>query len=362
MPPTTHPEHMPTTTAAPVELADVSAAETATLLAAVADELHLLAHSLGSIGYQAIGLHLHAAASAVDRALPAQEGWWTSAFNGQEGRSRLFLRLLDMLRPIAVVETGTFRGTTTAFIASHFAGRVLTCEVDPRWYLTALANLAPYPNVELHQTDSRAFLRALLAELPAGPLIYYLDAHWQGDLPLREEIELILSHGQPAAIMIDDFAVPSDKDYRYDDYGPGKTLSVELLAGIAPRGAMLFFPTLPASEETGARRGCAVIGVGSMATTLLAGLAELQPHDWPGADDEVAKPTQAPPPDQAAALAPLQLLITARDVAAERDALRARMQAAQDEVERFRGEAAAHQASISWRITRPLRCIRRLFS
>ena len=253
-------------------------------------------------------LHLHEAASAIDQSLPALSGWWSSAFNGQDGRRRLFLQLLDMLRPVTVVETGTFRGTTTAFIADHFVGRIFTCEIEPRWDLTAQARLADYANVEMHQTDSRALLRILLAEQPAGTVSYYLDAHWQDDLPLREEIDLILAYGQPAVIMIDDFAVPTDPDYRYDDYGPGKTLSVALLTGVASRGAGLFFPTLPACEETGARRGCAVIGVGSVVTSALGGLAGLSPHPWPEAADEVLAPVPEAAPDQTSALATLQLL------------------------------------------------------
>ena len=89
-------------------------------------------------------------------------------------------------------------------------------------------------------TDSCSELRFLLAKQPLGTLLYYLDAHWQENLPLQEEIKLILAYGQPAAIMIDDFAVPGDPDYGYDDYGPGKTLSLSLLAQIEPRGAALF--------------------------------------------------------------------------------------------------------------------------
>jgi predicted O-methyltransferase YrrM len=302
--------------------------DAAPLLAAVADELQQLGQALGRVGQQGIALHLHKAAAAIDQALPEPPGWWSSAFNGQEGRSRLFLLLLDLLQPAAVVETGTFRATTTAFIASHFAGRILTCEIDPRWYLTARAKLSAYANVETHQTDSRSLLRALLAEQPAGTLIYYLDAHWQEDLPLREEIELILAYDQPAVIMIDDFAVPSDPEYCYDDYGPGKTLSVALLAGIVPRNAALFFPTLPARQETGARRGCAVIGVGKTVTPVLARLAELQSHDWPADNGTKTKPAG----NLDLAIAPLRRLALVREIMEKLNNLRARVNAVQRKV------------------------------
>jgi predicted O-methyltransferase YrrM len=125
------------------------------LLVAAADEFHALARSLDDAGHRAIGLHLHGAASALDRALPQQSGWWSNAFNSQEGRSDLFLRIIGALSPAALVETGTYRGTTTGFMADHFAGPIFTCESDTRWYLTARANLARFPQVNVRNQDSR---------------------------------------------------------------------------------------------------------------------------------------------------------------------------------------------------------------
>jgi hypothetical protein len=175
---------------------------------------------------------------------------------------------------------------------------------------------------------SREFLRAILVEADRDPPIYYLDAHWQDDLPLLGEFDLIPTRGCSAAIMIDDFAVPSDPEYCFDDYGPGKALRLELLAKAAPRGASLFFPTLPACQETGARRGCAVIGIGDAAAAL-AMLPELQQQDWPtsGSSADAVDPTPVRAPD----MAPLSRLVTAHAVAAERHAQRQHAEAAEAE-------------------------------
>lgn len=298
------------------------------LLHAAAEEFHVLGRSLDAAGHRAIGLHLHRAASALDLALPRQSGWWDNAFNSQEGRSNLFLQIIEALRPVAVIETGTFRGSTTAFIASRFVGRIFTCETDPRWYLTAKATLAEFPGVDVRNQDSRAFLRDIFSTLKEDPLFYYLDAHWEDDLPLAGELDLILSQCRPAVIMIDDFSVPSDPEYTFDDYGPGKSLSLELLATVDPRGASLFFPTLPARMETGARRGCALIGLGD-AAAMLAKIADLQPHPWPQeASGRGAADSSPPrPPD----LAPLQRLVSVNELLAELDEAGRRWKAAEAE-------------------------------
>ena len=64
----------------------------------------------------------------------------------------------------------------------------------------------------------------------ALPTLFYLDAHWNDHLPLREEVELALKHFAKAVLIIDDFAVPDDPGYAFDDYGPGKALTLDYLA------------------------------------------------------------------------------------------------------------------------------------
>jgi hypothetical protein len=310
----------------------------ADLFTAVAEGFHDLARSLDGVGLPVVGLRLHEAASMLDLGL-RQRGWWTNGFNGQEGRGRLFRRILDTLRPAALIETGTFRGSTTAIMAQHFGGPIFTCEVDPRWFLTSKATLEQFPRVDVRNLDSRGFLRTILPEVAGDPLFYYLDAHWHDDLPLPEEIEFILSRGHPAVIMIDDFAVPWDAGYAFDDYGPGKALTIDLLARIENRGAWLFFPTLPSEQETGARRGCAVIATASVVAAIDE-LPELRRHDWPvagsartdvpgsaranvpGTAEDNAAPAPAPaqtaPPD----LSPLRLFASIRGLEQERDTLR----------------------------------------
>ena len=265
-------------------------------LLSVADELHTIGRALVAIGLNAAGDRVGDAAAEIDAIVPEPAGWWTAGFNGQAGRARLFASMLDAIRPAVILETGAFRGSTTAVMADQFAGPIYSCELDHRWYRAAATRLASHPNISLREMDSRRFLREVLAEAPTGPALVYLDAHWFRDLPLREELAIILASGRPAAIMIDDFAVPGDEGYGFDDYGPGRRLDIGLLVGLDGAGAQLFFPTLPAAEETGARRGCAVIGVGAVRAALAA-LPALRAHDWPAPDGPENVPDPLDPPD-----------------------------------------------------------------
>jgi hypothetical protein len=154
-------------------------------------------------------------------------------------------------------------GTTTEVMAETGLP-IYTIEANPRYYGFARARLWWKPNVKLRQGDSRAELRRLfegpLECLRKAPLFFYLDAHWNEDLPLAEEIDIIFGRSSSAVVMIDDFQVPGDPGYGYDDYGPGKSLNAEYLASLTKtHDLMVFHPTAPSQEETGCRRGCAIL-------------------------------------------------------------------------------------------------------
>jgi hypothetical protein len=103
-------------------------------------------------------------------------------------------------------------------------------------------------------------------------LFVYLDAHWNINLPLVEELETVFSACSNAIVMIDDFKVPFDDGYGYDDYGAGLSLTAELIKpSTAAHNLQIFYPSTPSALETGGRRGCAVIA----GNTAAPGLASL---------------------------------------------------------------------------------------
>ncbi len=203
---------------------------------------------------------------------------WGGPFNGQTGRQRLMLEILDKVRPDAVIETGTFRGITTEWFADHFAGPIFSCEVDRMYLIQAQHRLGRFSNVSLFHADLREFLRERIAALaPGSRVLFYLDAHWRDDLPLVEELGIITGSDLRWVAMIDDFKVPFDGGYSYDDYGPGKALKLDLLSSLKDRST-IFFPRLHSSEETGAARGTCVLA-GDLVENLLA-CSLLRGGDW----------------------------------------------------------------------------------
>jgi hypothetical protein len=203
--------------------------------------------------------------------------------NGSAARLATFQEL-NRLRPFdAIVETGTYRGESTNFFSS-VGCPVYTSEVNPRYLGYAKARLWRRSNVHFCLGDSRQFLRGLIQDssVPKERVFFYLDAHWEEDLPLREEVEVIFRNWVRPLVMVDDFQIPDDSGYHFDDYGVGKKLSLEYLEPVAHLGFTPFFPTLPSSEEVGYKRGWVVLASDGSSIDELRGIARLR--EWRSPD------------------------------------------------------------------------------
>jgi hypothetical protein len=216
---------------------------------------------------------------------PGRRPGWGGPFNGQPLRCELFAALTAHVRPYAIVETGTYLGTTTEFLAETGLP-VYTVEAHPRNYGFARARLWRRRNVTLFHGDSRAVLQRLLADrrlnLPPRTLFYYLDAHWNDDLPLGEEINIIFNSSSSGVVMVDDFQVPFDAGYGYDDYGPNKALSIAYIAqAIAVHQLQVFYPASPSHCEGGLRRGCVVLAKRDVHGRTLSAISLLRPAQTP---------------------------------------------------------------------------------
>jgi predicted O-methyltransferase YrrM len=188
--------------------------------------------------------------------------------NMQERRKEIVADLFARFRFDAVLETGTYLGASTGYFASTYRVPVYTSEVLPRNYHVARRILRDVLGVHLHLLDSREFLRSLVRNgtLPGKRLFCYLDAHWYDDLPLAEEIEIISSGWSDFVIMIDDFCVPGDDGYGFDDYGAARRLDVDYVEPVRQRaGLSLYFPSASSQSETGRKRGTAVLASRSLA-------------------------------------------------------------------------------------------------
>lgn len=206
---------------------------------------------------------------------------WGYAMNGQISRLEATRQILYRCGIRHIVETGTYRGTTTEWLAT-FKIPVTTIEIDERNYYFSRQRLKHCQNVFVERGNSVEVLTRLATQIDTSlPTFFYLDAHWHDYLPLRDEMALILSHFSAPVIMIDDFKVPGQAGYKYDDYGPGKALTAEYLEACLPPETHLFYPATPPEQETGHPRGWVVVTPDPAMEARLGTVEQLRRHSSP---------------------------------------------------------------------------------
>ena len=164
------------------------------------------------------------------------------------------------------IETGTLAGTTAAYVAQTYPVSVYSCEPDHGAWMAARARCEQYPNAEIENKHSPAFLYDLFRRLPdltRKPTVFWLDAHGYGfQWPLLREIEFITSQFDSAVIMIDDFKIPGRPEFGFDAYDGQECSLNYILPTLNPRHEYsLILPMY--SEKTSAFHG--LRGVGTLA-------------------------------------------------------------------------------------------------
>lgn len=202
------------------------------------------------------------------------------AFNGQSGRQAIFEAVTRRIRFESIVETGTYLGNTTGWM-NHVTGLpVHTSEINRHFHLLACRRLAARQQVSLELGDSIDFLRRLAASPMTTQRVYfYLDAHWYESLPLAEELRLIVRHWRNFVVMVDDFEVPGDDGYGFDDYGFRRSLSMSCFGTVFRElDLAAYSPSLPSLQESGSCSGCVLLAkTGSEAARELDMLPLLRP-------------------------------------------------------------------------------------
>lgn len=141
------------------------------------------------------------------------------ACNGDSIARAELARLVEQYKVHGVVETGTFKGYTTWFLASLSTMPIVhSIEADTKTFLAAKAKLWNARNIRLHLGNSGKVLGDLLDRLPKQTALFYLDAHWNSYWPLADELNAIVRfRGNRDIIVIDDFHVPAQA-WNYDSY------------------------------------------------------------------------------------------------------------------------------------------------
>jgi hypothetical protein len=220
--------------------------------------------------------------TAVDAMLvsPIYQAAEDTGFNGQRHRKKIFTEIVNVIAFEGIIETGTWVGNTTGYMRQTAGKPVYSCELNPRFFALAKMRLAELKEVYLELNDSRKFLQGRVkSDCADKTLFFYLDAHWNSDLPLGEEMDLIGSFWKKYVILIDDFKVPDDAGYHYDNYGEGLALTLDLLKpAVQKYNLAVYFPTARSGDETGGKCGCVILAPRGEFSQKLAQLPSLR--EW----------------------------------------------------------------------------------
>lgn len=183
--------------------------------------------------------------------------WSVQPFNGQARRFVSLSAIATSLQPTHVIETGTYLGSSTPYLASFATTAAHTIEIDQHVAERARRRFAlnhASLGIDLILGDSATCIARLLASIPSDGtrVLAYLDAHWLDQIPTASEISALDDWGGIWAAVIDDFQVDGDEGYGFDRYA-----DVVIGAGIVPSipGLQIWVPAEPSQRETGARRG-----------------------------------------------------------------------------------------------------------
>jgi hypothetical protein len=160
-----------------------------------------------SLRRAAVPLKRAQAAWQFDRGIPAPPATYAKRHH--------LLTLLRKRGHEMVIETGTYLGETTAFLASHVS-RVVSIEIEPRLHGLATERFRHQKNVELILGDGMEIVPQLVSDLDA-PCLIWLDGHFSGgitgrgalDEPAVEILRRIESRQPPSGmtIVVDDLRV-----------------------------------------------------------------------------------------------------------------------------------------------------------
>jgi hypothetical protein len=202
----------------------------------------------------------------------------TGPFNGQRQRTASVRAMFEAVPFKAVIETGTFRGLTTRFLSDLTTAPVATIELSQAYFDYSRGRLGGRAHVHqfLGQSPSVLERRALDPAWTVSPAFFYLDAHWHEYLPLVDELNIIVRAWPEFVAMVDDFKVDGDAGYVYDDYGPGKSLELDLIKRAEFEKLHVFWPAAPASAEKRMRQGSVTLATQGAMTDALRNVSELR--------------------------------------------------------------------------------------
>lgn len=202
--------------------------------------------------------------------------WAIQPFNGQARRMAVVWQIAKSLKPTVGIETGTFLGSSTPYLATMVEKEMYTIEIDQKTFELATERFLKnnhQNNIRIILGDSVVQTQKILCGLDPKKdrVLSYLDAHWYDAIPTTDEINALINWGGSWIAIVDDFKIESDPGYRYDSYG-----MVEIGKEILPsnKDLRLYIPNISSEYETGRRKGTGYICMKSN-EKILASIEEL---------------------------------------------------------------------------------------
>jgi len=164
-----------------------------------------------------------------------------TAFHGDRVYQSLISELIESVPISLFVETGTFLGNSTGFVASRHPNLLVwSCEVNPEFFARAKRRLRRLRNVSLYLMSSEEFTKMVLSQcLVEGVPLFFLDSHWYDYWPLQDEIAAIYYSGIPCVTVIDDFQVPDRTEFGFEVEttidGQDQICNMDMISGVMDR-------------------------------------------------------------------------------------------------------------------------------
>ena len=187
--------------------------------------------------------------------------WVVRPMNGQRNRLRTSFLLCDIFKPDFAIESGSYLGTSTQYLASLASTKTYSIEINSAFADIARMRLKTdidCGRIEVIDGDSAVQMSKILSTFnPTNSKVFaYLDAHWLEHIPLSEEIQSLLDWGGDFIAVVDDFYTPDDPGFGFDQY---KNHRVDISHIPKSEQISVWIPDKNSSTESGSRRGTAYI-------------------------------------------------------------------------------------------------------
>lgn len=122
------------------------------------------------------------------------------------------------------VETGTHKGHTFSYMVRKYPHiECFGCEPAKGRFDIALSRTKEFRNAKIFNETSQRLINRIKknhSRIFEGPILFWLDAHSKFfEWPLAKELTFFTKHTKVGNIIIDDFFVPGEPQFRSNKYG-----------------------------------------------------------------------------------------------------------------------------------------------